>query len=135
VTVAARTNSQNSRSGTTPENQANDQTPALIGGYTRGLSPLIGDVASPLAYSSPALRHGVSAGRPAGEPRTASAAVHGLRDRQLSRRKTERFGMGPAVVLGQHLADLAWPVGDSAVADPAARDRQIGNSHRKAAGT
>jgi hypothetical protein len=36
--------------------------------------------------------------------------------------------MGPAVVLGQDLADLAWAVCDSAVADLAARDRQLGDS-------
>jgi hypothetical protein len=40
--------------------------------------------------------------------------------------------MGSTVVLGQHLADLAWRVGDGAVADLAARDRQLGDSHRKA---
>src|SRR6516162_7407377 len=32
----------------------------------------------------------------------------------------ERFGMGPAVMPGQDLADVARPIGQSAVADPAA---------------
>lgn len=47
----------------------------------------------------------------------------------------ERFGMGPAVMLGQDLADVARPVGEGAVADLAAGDRQMGDGHREAAGT
>lgn len=43
--------------------------------------------------------------------------------------------MGPAIVLGQDLADGAGPVGDRAVADLAARDRQLGDRHREAART
>jgi hypothetical protein len=35
----------------------------------------------------------------------------------------ESFGMGPAVMLGQDLADVARPVGERAVADLAAGDR------------
>jgi len=47
----------------------------------------------------------------------------------------ERFGMGPAVMLGQDLADVAWPVGEGTIADLAAGDRQLGDCHREAAGT
>ena len=46
----------------------------------------------------------------------------------------KRFGMGPAVVLGQDLGECAGPVSDGAVADLAAGDRQLGNGHREAAG-
>jgi len=35
----------------------------------------------------------------------------GLRDR-LPGREAERFGVGPAVVFGQDLAEVAGPVGD-----------------------
>jgi hypothetical protein len=38
-------------------------------------------------------------------------------------RDAERFGMGPAVVLGQYLTEIAGPVSHSAVADLAAGDR------------
>ena len=37
--------------------------------------------------------------------------------------KAEDFGMGTPVVLGQHLAESARPVGDGAVTDLAASDR------------
>jgi hypothetical protein len=47
----------------------------------------------------------------------------------------ESFGMDPAVVLGQDLADVAGLVGEGAVADLAASHRQMGNGHREAAGT
>ena len=46
----------------------------------------------------------------------------------------ERFGMGPAVMLGQDLADVAGPVCEGAVAELAAGDRQMGDGHREAAG-
>ena len=46
----------------------------------------------------------------------------------------KRSGMGPAVVLGQDLGDGAGLVGDGAVADLAAGDRQLGNGHGEAAG-
>ena len=46
----------------------------------------------------------------------------------------KRFGMGPAVVLGQDLGDGAGPVSDGAVADLAAGDWKLGNGHREAAG-
>ena len=72
----------------------------------------------------------IRAGRPSA---TASARiVRSLRDR-LPGRKGERFGMGPAVVLGQDLAEVAGAVRDSAAADLAARDRKLGNGHGEAA--
>jgi hypothetical protein len=46
----------------------------------------------------------------------------------------ERFGMGPAVVLGQDLREVARPVRDGSVTDLAAGDRKLGNGHGKAAG-
>jgi hypothetical protein len=52
----------------------------------------------------------------------------------LRGRDAERFGVSPAVVLGQHLTEVAGPVGDGAVADLTARDRELGNGHGKAAG-
>jgi hypothetical protein len=74
-------------------------------------------------------------GRPEpAEARPAWACGAGLRDR-LPGREAERFGVGPAVVLGQDLAEVAGPVGDGAVADLAARDRKVGNGHGEAAGT
>jgi hypothetical protein len=54
--------------------------------------------------------------------------------RGLLRRDAERFGMGPAVVLGQDLTEAAGPVRHGAVADLATGDRQLGNDHREAAG-
>ena len=57
----------------------------------------------------------------------------GLQDR-LAGRQAERFGVGPAVVLGEHFADGAWPVCDGAVANLAARDWKTGNGHREPAG-
>ena len=42
--------------------------------------------------------------------------------------------MDPAVVLSQGLADGAGPVRDRAAADLAARDQQLGDGHREAAG-
>lgn len=49
--------------------------------------------------------------------------------------EAERFGMHPAVVLGQYLTGLAGPVGDGAAADAAACDRKMRNSNREVAGT
>jgi hypothetical protein len=37
--------------------------------------------------------------------------------------------MGPAIVLGQDLTEVAWPVRDGALADLAARDRKVSNDH------
>ena len=54
---------------------------------------------------------------------------------RLPGRDAERFGVGPAVVFGQDLAEAAGPVGDGAAADLAARDRKLGNGHWEAAGT
>jgi hypothetical protein len=45
------------------------------------------------------------------------------------------FGMRPAIVLGQDLAEVAWPIRDGALADLATRDRKMGDGHRKTAGT
>ena len=47
--------------------------------------------------------------------------------------KAERFGMGPAVVLGQCLAERTGPVGHGAPADLAAGDRQPGDGDRETA--
>ena len=58
----------------------------------------------------------------------------GLPDR-LPGRQAELFGVGPAVVLGEHLAEAARPVRDGAVTNLAARDRKAGNGHRKTAGS
>ena len=43
--------------------------------------------------------------------------------------------MGPAVMLGQDIADVAGPVSEGTVADLAAGDRQMGDGHREATGT
>ena len=51
----------------------------------------------------------------------------------LTGRDVEHLGVGLAVVLGQDLAEIAGPVRDGAVADLAARDRQMGNGHGEAA--
>ena len=42
--------------------------------------------------------------------------------------------MGPAIVPGEDLGEVAGPVGDGAVADLAAGDRKLGNGHGEAAG-
>jgi hypothetical protein len=47
--------------------------------------------------------------------------------------KAERFGMGPAVVLGQRFAEGAGPVGHGALADLAAGDRKLGDGDRETA--
>src|SRR5258708_12929392 len=52
----------------------------------------------------------------------------------LPGRDAERFGVSAGVVLGQHLTEVAGPVGDGAVADLTARDRELGNGHGEAAG-
>ena len=54
--------------------------------------------------------------------------------RRLLGREAERFGMGPAVVLGQDLTEAAGPVRDGPVADLATGNRQLGNGHREATG-
>ena len=48
--------------------------------------------------------------------------------------KAERFGMGPAVMLGQRLAESAGPVGHGALADLAARYRKLGDGDRETTG-
>lgn len=77
------------------------------------------DSVSVLACSRPALRQAAS-GRES--PATQRGTVSGFRGRR-SLGEAERFGVGPAVVLGQDFADRAWPVGDGAVADLAVRNR------------
>jgi hypothetical protein len=52
----------------------------------------------------------------------------------LPGREDQRFWVSPAVVVDQRLAEGAWAVGDGAIADHAARDRKLGDHHRKAAG-
>ena len=47
--------------------------------------------------------------------------------------KAERFGMGPAVVLGQRFAEGAGPVGHGALADLAAGNRKLGDGDRETA--
>jgi hypothetical protein len=64
---------------------------------------------------------------------SSPSGLSALRDR-LPGRQPECFRVGPSVVAGQHLAKGAWPVGDGALAEPAARDRQTGHGHREAAG-
>lgn len=54
--------------------------------------------------------------------------------RRLPGRKAECFGMSPAVVLGQGIAEAAGPVGHGAAANLAAGERQLGNGDREAAG-
>jgi len=56
-----------------------------------------------------------------------------LRDR-LPGCEVECFRMGPAVVLGQYLREVAGPVRDGSVTDLAAGDRKLGNGHGEAAG-
>ncbi len=53
---------------------------------------------------------------------------------RLPGREAEYFWVGATVMLGQGLAEGAGPVGDGATADLAARDRQVGNGDREAAG-
>ena len=64
----------------------------------------------------------------------AVAAVAAESGERLPGCGVERFGMGPAVVLGQDLTEVAGPVRDGALADLAAGDRQLGNGHREVAG-
>ncbi len=52
---------------------------------------------------------------------------------RLPGRDREHLVVGPAVVAGQDLAEIARPVRGGAVADLAARDRQVSNGHREAA--
>src|SRR5215475_2153155 len=46
--------------------------------------------------------------------------------------EAERFVVGPAVVLSEHLAEAAWPARNGA-ADLTGRDRKTGHGHREAA--
>jgi hypothetical protein len=90
----------------------------------------------PRSVTAGVLRPG-SAASPsrAGRPVAAAAdSAESLRD-LLPGREAGRLGTGPAAVPGQGLAEVAGPAGDGAVADPAARDREMGNGHGEAAGT
>jgi hypothetical protein len=103
---------------------------AQIGGSARGYS-----ARSRRCITAGRLLPSVAAGLLCpGKPTAQLRTMRDLRD-QLSLGEAERFGVGPAVVLGQDLAHRAGPVGHSAVADLAAGNRQMGDSHRKAAGT
>jgi hypothetical protein len=75
---------------------------------------------------------GVGGGEDPGSGEVAGFTA-GPRDR-LQRGEAQRFGMGPAIVLGQDLAEGAWPVGDGAVADLAPSDRKTAHRDREAAG-
>jgi hypothetical protein len=79
----------------------------------------------------PALRQGRLG--PADARGDICGEVRGLGDR-LPGREAERFGVGPAVVLGQDVAEVSRPVRHGAVAGLAARHRKVGNGHGEAAG-
>jgi hypothetical protein len=66
--------------------------------------------------------------------RQASAMTPRVSAEWLPGPEVERFGMVPAVVLSQGLADSARPVRDRPVADLATRDREMGDRHRETAG-
>jgi hypothetical protein len=85
---------------------------------------------SPLAFSSPGSRKVVRGNRRQWRYREVMRAAC----RRLVGRDAERFGMGPAVVLGQDLTEAAGPVRHGALADLAAGDRQLANGHGEAAG-
>ena len=79
----------------------------------------------------------VQAARPPGSRLApASAAARSARGPpgRLPGYEAECFRMLAAVVLRQDLGEGTRPVGDSALADPAAGDRQPGDGHGKAAG-
>jgi hypothetical protein len=71
---------------------------------------------------------------PVHAPHTAAAWHAAGLGGWLTRGDGEHFWVGPAIVLGQDLAESAGRVGDGPVADLAARDRQKGNRHGEAAG-
>ena len=91
----------------------------------------VGHAASPLPIAS--TPQGKSRPGPTDVGDGNAGLVRDLRGR-LPGCEVERFGMGPAVVPGQDLTEVAGPVGDGAVADPAAGDRKLGNGHKEAAG-
>jgi len=62
------------------------------------------------------------------------STVSALQCGRLPGRDAERFGMGPAVVLGQDLTEVPGPVRNGTVADLATGDRQLSDGHREAAG-
>jgi len=68
-------------------------------------------------------------------PRSGQPPGIGCHPRPATGKGGGRLGMGPAVVPGQDLAEVAGPAGDGAAADLAARDPTRGNGHGEAAGT
>ena len=88
----------------------------------------------PTAHGTRHTAHGkIVPSRPA--PAAAPADSTGISGVRLPGREAERFGMRPAAVPGQDLTGFAGPVRDGAVADLAAHDWKMRNSHREAAGT
>ncbi len=83
-------------------------------------------------WLSPAQPRGKVVPGPTDVGESTCGVVRGLRDR-LPGSEAERFGMGPAVVPGQDLTEVAGAVRDGAVADLAAGDRKMGNGHRETA--
>ena len=83
---------------------------------------------------SPVVPRDVFGWRDLSRSKIGLSSAEGLRGR-LPGTEAERFGMGPAVVPGQDLAEIPGPVGDGAVADLAARDRKMGDGHGEAPGT
>jgi hypothetical protein len=75
----------------------------------------------------------VSGWRDLSRSKIGFSSAEGLRG-WLAGTQAERFGVGPAVVLGQDLAEVPGPVGDGAVAELAARDRKMGDGHRGSSG-
>src|SRR5260221_6064211 len=96
----------------------------------RGPSAWIGGAPSPLAPARPCGKAVLSWADACG----CMADGAGLGGR-LPGRDGEHVRVGPAVVLGQDLAEIARPVRDGAVADLTSRDRKMRNGHREAAGT
>jgi hypothetical protein len=103
-------------------------------------APNGGSVRGPSAGPA-ALRHrGHRPAQPCGGRRDPGRRLRRIDDGaslpgRLRGRDGEHVGVGPAVVLGQNLAELPRPVADGSVADLAAGDREMGNGHREAAGT
>jgi hypothetical protein len=72
--------------------------------------------------------------RPAGPRRWQYPRANAAAGGRLPGRDAECFGVGPAVVLGQDLAEVAGPVRHGVPADLATGDRQSSDGHGEAAG-
>jgi hypothetical protein len=114
------------------------EQPNLCGGPMVGRC--LGDQAILRAVAQPGRQRPVTAGilrplyaRSCRADRHLRRPCRFLMGQRLLGRRLERAGMGPAVVLGQGLADGAGPVGEVAVAELASRHRQMGNGHGEAA--